>query len=117
MSVIQYLLTEINDCEWFKYNPNIIAIGISPQGFKFCTFVEKYQILLVGNNVCILLEPFMVINFCIALCIMYYVNIVAHCFYYVFTGSMRELSTFVTIFMAHKCSRKALNFAELIINS
>ena len=31
---------------------------ISPQGFKFCNSVEKYQLLLDGNNVWILLEPF-----------------------------------------------------------
>ena len=30
---------------------------ISPQGFKFCNSVEKYRILLDGNNVWILLEP------------------------------------------------------------
>ena len=33
------------------------VIEISPQDFKFCNSVEKYLILLDGNNVWILLEP------------------------------------------------------------
>ena len=33
------------------------VIEISPHGFKFCNSVEKYVILLDGNNVWILLEP------------------------------------------------------------
>ena len=33
------------------------VIDISPQGFKFCNSVEKYQLFLDGNNVWNLLEP------------------------------------------------------------
>ena len=33
------------------------VVEISPQGFKFCNSVEKYQLLLDDNNVWILLEP------------------------------------------------------------
>ena len=36
---------------------NVAIIEISPQGLKFCNFVEKCQILLDGNNVWILHEP------------------------------------------------------------
>ena len=42
------------------------VIEISPQGFKFCNSVEKYLILLDGNNIWILLEP-LTIN-----CVNYY---------------------------------------------
>ena len=38
------------------------VIEISPQGFKFCNSVEKYQILLDGNNVWVLLEPLTIIE-------------------------------------------------------
>ena len=42
------------------------VVEIAPQGFKFCNSVEKYQILLDGNNVWILLEPLTYIGLFIA---------------------------------------------------
>ena len=45
------------------------VIEIAPQGFKFCNSLEKYQLLLGGNNVWILLEPltYIVVPLCVRL--------------------------------------------------